>query len=179
MVAKSLTKLIDEAIVPAITLICGKMLGLFLATYFLKLPFTIQNSSFLKILPTIHFANLADYLIAENYSNLAMFGVAAVGTVYVLIRAHFFHESHIHPNLHAKLASRGLEWLVAPSYHLYHQAAIWLIFLWLTVGFLVLSSIQEITNPALAIIALVVTANFSWVLALDVERELEIARETQ
>ena len=173
--AKSLVKLIDEAIIPAVCLIVGKMLGLFLASYFLKLNFTLKSSEFLKILPAVNFQNLQDYTVAENYSNLAMFIVAATGTAYVLIRAHYFHESHIHPRLHAKLVSLGQEWLVAPSYHLYHQAVIWLIFLWLTVGFLVLSSILEITYPQITIIAFVIAVNFSWVFALDVEKEIEIS----
>ena len=176
MITKSLTKLIDEAIVPAAALIFGKMLGLFLVIYFLKMPFNIASGEILKILPSVHFANLADYTIAENYSNLAMFSIAALGTIIVLVRAHFFHESHIHPKLHAKLASLNLESLVVPSYHLYHQAAIWLIFLWLSVGFLIISTILGVTYPQIAIIAFVVAANFSWVFALDIEKEVEISR---
>ena len=174
MIAKSLVKLIDEAIIPAVILIVGKMLGLLAAIFFLRLPFTIANGEILKILPSVHFANLADYTIAENYSNLAMFTVAAFGTILVLVRAHFFHQSHIHPRLHAKLAYLNLESLVVPSYHLYHQAAIWLIFLWLSVAFLIISTIFSVTYPQIAIVAFVMAANFSWVFAIDVEKEVEI-----
>lgn len=161
---------------PAAALIFGKMLGLFLVIYFLKMPFNIASGQILKILPSVHFANLADYTLAENYSNLAMFSIAAVGTIFVLVRAHFFHESHIHPKLQARLVRLNLESLIAPSYHLYHQAAIWLTFLWLSVGFLIISTILGVTYPQIAIIAFVVAANFSWVFAVDVEQEIEIAR---
>lgn len=176
MVAKSLTKLIDEAIVPAVALIFGKMFGLLLASRFLNFSFTIQSRDILGILPSVHFVSLADYITAENYSNLAMFLVATAGTAFVLARAHFFHESHIHPRLHAKLIALNLKSLVAPSYHLYHQAVIWLTFLWLTVGFLILSSIVNITYPQISIIAFVLAANFSWILAVDIEKEVEISR---
>jgi hypothetical protein len=176
MITRSLIKLIDEAIIPAIALIVGKMVGLLASSYFLHLPFTIKNGEFLAVLPTVQFKNPQDYITAENYSNLAMFTVVAAGAAYILIRAHYFHQSHIHPRLHAKLTSLNLDWLVAPSYHLYHQATIWLIFLWLTVGFLVLSSILGITYPQITIIAFVVSANFSWILAVDIEREVEISR---
>lgn len=176
MITKSLIKLIDEAIIPALALIVGKMLGLFLASYFLNLPFEIKSRGVFWILPSVHFTNLADYIAAENYSNLAMFLVAALGTSFVLVRAHFFHESHIHPTLHAKLVYFSLERLIAPSYHLYHQAAIWLIFLWLTVGFLVISTILKITYPQITIVAAIVAANFSWIFAVDVEKEIEINR---
>jgi len=174
MVSKSLIKLIDEAIIPAAALIIGKMLGLFLASYFLKLPFVIKSSQVLWILPSVHFASLGDYTIAENYSNLAMFFVASAGTMFVLVRAHFFHQSHIHPVLHAKLVKLNLENLIAPSYHLYHQALIWLIFLWLTVGFLIISTLLQITYAQITIIAFLVAANSSWVFAIDVEKEIEI-----
>ena len=176
MIAKNILKLIDEAIIPSVALVLGKMAGLFIVIYFFNLPFNLENGQFFKILPSVRFSNLTDYIAAENYSNMAMFIVAALGTIMVLVRAHYFHESHIHPTLHAKLVSLNLENLVAPSYHLYHQAAIWLIFLWLTVGFLVLSSILGITYPYLAFIAFIIAANFSWVFAVDIEREIEIAR---
>ena len=176
MVAKSLVKLIDEAIIPAACLIVGKMLGLFLASYFLKLSFAIKSSQVLWILPSVHFANLQDYIIAENYSNLAMFFVASAGCMLVLVRTHFFHQSHIHPVLHAKLVKLNLESLIAPSYHLYHQALIWLIFLWLTVGFLIISTLLQVTYAQITIVAFIVAANFSWLFAVDIEKEIEISR---
>lgn len=176
MVAKSLVKLIDEAIVPATALIVGKMLGLLATVYFFNLPFSVEPHQILKILPSVHFANLTDYILAENYSNLAMFAVSAIGTVFILVRAHFFHDSHIHPALHARLAALNLQSLIAPSYHLYHQAAIWLTFLWLTVAFLLISAFVEITYPVTAAIAFIIAANFSWIFAMDIEKEIEISR---
>src|SRR3990167_6185599 len=104
MVAKSIIKLIDEAIIPALILIVAKMVGLFAASVIFSLPFEIKTRSFLQILPAISFQNMADYVRAENYSNLAMFAVAALGTIMVLVRVHFLHESHIEPKLHARLA---------------------------------------------------------------------------
>ena len=176
MIAKSLIKLIDEAIIPATALIVGKMIGLLAASYFFNLSFSIKNRGLLGLLPSVQFANLHDYILAENYSNLAMFLIASLGTIFVLIKAHFFHESHIHPTLHAKLLRLNLESLVAPSYNFYHQAAIWLTFLWLTVGFLVISTLLQVTYPQITIIAFVVAANFSWIFAVDVEREIEISK---
>lgn len=176
MLNKNIIKLIDEAIIPAVALIISKMLGLFLSSYFLHLPFEVKNSRIFWILPSVHFNNLTDYIRAENYSNLAMFLAASVGCFYVIIRAHFFHESHISPKLHAKLVSLSLDSLVAPSYHLYHQAAIWLTFLWLTTIFLVTSTILKITYPQLSVVAFIIAANFSWVFAMDIEREIEISR---
>jgi hypothetical protein len=180
MISKSIVKLIDEAIIPAISLIVAKMVGLFATSYYLNLQFTVRNSDLFGVLPSVQFLSLQDYIVAENFSNLAMFLVVALGSLFVLIRAHFLHESHIRPNLHAKLVSLNLDSLVAPSYHLYHQAAIWLVFLWLTTAFLLVSSILlKITYPLISAIAFIVTANFSWLFAIDIEKEVEISKIKQ
>lgn len=176
MVTTSLIKLIDEAIIPAVILIVVKMLSTFLSIYFLDLQFTIAKGQILFVLPTVHFQNITDFITAENYSNLAMFLAVTLGTTFVLVKAHFFHESHISPRLHARLVSLNLDSLVTPSYHLYHQAAIWLTFLWLTVAFLIISTLLKVTYPQITIIAVVIAANFSWIFAVDVEKEIQISR---
>ncbi len=175
--SKSIIKLIDEALIPAIALIVAKMVGLFLSAQLLHLSFTVKNASLLLVLPKVQFLNIQDYILAENYSNLAMFATAAVGTIFVLVRAHFFHQSHIHPNLQARLASLNLESLIASSYHLYHQALIWITFLWLTSGFLAISTIVlHITYPIISVLAFIITANFSWIFAMDIEKEVELSK---
>lgn len=176
MVPKTVIKLIDEAIIPAIILICAKTFGLIGASLIFDLPFTLQQRKILSFLPSVQFSSFQDYVSVENYSNLAMFIAAAAGTIFILVKAHFFHESHIHPKLQARLVRLNLETLITPSYHLYHQAAIWLTFLWLTVSFLFISSILKITYPQITIIAFIVAANFSWVFAIDVEKEIELSK---
>ena len=174
--AKSLIKLIDEAIVPALLLILAKGIGLFATVIFFNLPFTLEYRSIFGLLPSFRFATLQGYTTAENYSNLAMFAAVAAGAVIVVLKAHYLHESHISPRLHARLIALNLERLVQSSYHLYHQAGIWLVFLWLTFGFLTLSSVAKITYPQITIAAFLVTANLSWVFALDIEKEVEISK---
>ena len=161
---------------PAVFLILSKGAGLFLTIFLFNLPFSLEYGSIFGVLPSLRFGTLQAYTTAENYSNLAVFAAIAAGTVIVILKAHFLHESHIHPKLHAKLLRFRLERLVQSSYHLYHQAAIWLVFLWLTVGFLVVSSIAEITYPQITLAAFLVSANLSWVFALDVEKEIELSR---
>lgn len=178
MINKSLVKLIDEALLPAILLIIAKTAGLFLASYLLNLKFTVTVSNLFKVLPTVHFSNPQDYIVAENYSNVIMFLAASAGCAFVLVRAHFFHESHIRPSLHSKLVALNLDSLIAPSYHLYHQATVWLLFLWLTAGFLIMSTVIGITYAPISLIAFIMTANFSWILTIDIQKEVEISRES-
>ena len=179
MVSSSVIKLIDEAIAPAALLILAKLLGFFLVSYFGNVPITINFKDILGILPSIQFISVSDYIIAENYSNITMFMAVALGTLLVLSRAHFLHESHINPNVHTKIASLNLEKLIAPSYHLYHQAAIWLTFLWLTTVFLGTSTVfLKITHPAVSAVAFIVAVSFTWVLIHDIEKEIKINGET-
>ncbi|MEK7581433.1 MAG: hypothetical protein AAB512_04060 [Patescibacteria group bacterium] len=176
MVAKSLAKLIDEAIIPAVILIIAKMAGLLVSAYFFNFKYEVVFGGAFNVLPKVVFANLPNYVIAENYSNLAMFLTAAAGTLIVLMRAHFLHETHVTPQTQQKLASLNLENLILSSFHLYHIATIWLIFLWLSTGFLIASTISGVTYPQITVIALIVAANFTWIFAMDVQKEMEITR---
>lgn len=172
MVAKTITKLIDEAILPALLLIVAKVFGILLAAYFLKLNYTVAISIF----PKVSFNSLAGYKLAENYSNLAMFMTVAVGMLIILVRAHYLHDTHIKPKMQQKLAKANLENIIITSYSLYHKATIWLTFLWLTVAFLLISTALKITYPPITIVAVIVALNFSWIMAKDVQNEIEIRR---
>ena len=176
MVIKSLIKLIDEAIIPAVVLILAKMIGILASSYLFNLNFEIKSGSFLFFLPSINFLDIKDYILAENYSNFTMVLAAVLGTLIVLIRLHFLHESHVHPKLQLKLASISLEKIISPSYHLYHKVTIWLIFLWLTVAFLVLSTIYKITYLPITLTAIFVALNLTWITILDIEKEIDISR---
>src|SRR3990167_9739901 len=101
MVAKSLIKLIDEAILPALLLILAKGIGLFVTVLFFNLPFTLEYRSIFGLLPSYRFATLQGYTTAENYSNLVMFAAVAAGAIIVILKAHFLPESPISPKLHA------------------------------------------------------------------------------
>ena len=177
MIPKSLIKLIDEAIVPAVLLIIVKMAAILTTSYFLKLNFEVNINGFAQFLPRLSFPNIHDYILAENYSNLAMYTAVALGTLYILIKAHFLHQSHISPKLQQKLASVNFENIITSSFHLYHQAFIWLTFLWLTTAFLITSTLIKVTYTPIAVIALIITINFTWIFAVDVQKEIEIGRE--
>lgn len=177
MVAKTTIKLIDEAVIPAVVLIIAKILGLLFVNYLFKIDYSINPSGFLDFLPSITYSSPRDYIIAENYSNLAMFAAVTLGTLLVTIKAHFLHESHISPRFHQKMVRLNLEKFISTSFHLYHQAFIWLVFLWLVTIFLIISTLAEIIYPQISAIAVIIALNFSWILAVDVEKEIEIARD--
>lgn len=177
MVVKSIVKLIDEAIIPAMVLIIVKLLGVFFFNLILKTDYEVVQKSFLNLLPSVTYTSSTDYIRIENYSNLLMFVSAASGTMIVVLKAHFLHESHISPKLHQKLETMNLANLVSKSFHIYHQAVIWLIFLWLTTLFLLLSTLSKITYIQITAIAVIIAANLTWIFAADVQKEIEISGE--
>lgn len=172
MISPTLVKLIDQTIIPGLILVLGKFLGVILVAKIISAKFNLTFGNF--FFPTFSFTKLSDYQIVNSYSNLAMFAAVAAGCTFVLIRAHFFHASHITPQLHLRLLKLGLEGLIAETYQLYHQATVWLIFLWLATILILLQAFSQLSNPIIAIIAFLISLNFSWFLIADIEQEIEI-----
>jgi hypothetical protein len=129
---------------------------------------------FLFIFPVIKYTSYQDYFKINSYSNAIMFATVALGVIYVLIKAHFLHQSHIDPIFQAKLSRARLSRTIASSFHLYHQAAVWLIFLWLVTALLVFEAIFKISSQMLAVFAGIFAINSTWFLIVDVEHEVEI-----
>ena len=175
MIAKTLAKLIDEAILPGLVLVLGKFLGVILVAKIISANFRITLGEF--FFPSFSFSNYPTYYTVNSYSNLVMFAAVAIGAAFILVRAHFFHASHITPTMHVRLLKLGLQGLIAETYQLYHQAAVWLIFLWLATILVLSQAFFEISAPIIAIVAVLVTLNFSWFLIADIELEVEIFRE--
>lgn len=125
MYSKSLVKLIDEALIPAIILIAAKILGVTFVNYFYSLSWFFQGSA-------ITYKTMREFLLANSYSNLVMYSVILFGLSWVLIRAHYLHETHVHPKLAAQLARWNLAHLVEGTFEIYHEALVWISYLWLT-----------------------------------------------
>lgn len=131
MLAQTFAKLLDESIVPAVVIIAAKVLGLALANIVQNLPYTIEPGS--SILPwTVVYNSATEAQAANTFSNLIMYLVVLIGFGVVLFKAHFLHASHIPPQLSGRLAKLNLENFIYESFEIYHQALVWLSFLWIT-----------------------------------------------
>lgn len=172
MISKTLTKLIDEAILPGLVLVLGKFLGVVLVAKIISAEFKLISGEF--FFPSFSFSNFSAYYTVNSFSNLAMYVGVGLGCAAILVRAHFFHSSHITPKMHIRLLKLGLTGLIAETYQLYHQAAVWLIFLWLATILILVQSFFGLTSAAIAIISFLITLNFSWFLVADIEQEVEI-----
>jgi len=176
MVSKSLSALIDEAILPAFLLILAKFGGVVIVTLIIGSSWQLKFSSTLPLLPSFSYPDYQSYLVSNSYSNLLMYIALVFGCSFVLVKAHFFHSSHISPSLHAKLENLKLSFLISDTFSLYHQGVIWLLFLWLATVLILIQAFFELSYAWIAIISFLITLNFSWFFIADIEREIEIWR---
>jgi len=166
MLSKTLLKLIDEAILPAIVVISGKIIGVAVVTKHLKEPFTLALANIPHPTATI----------INTYSNLFSFGAITLGLTIILGKAYFLHSSHIHPKIAIKLHNRNLTSVIETTYELFHKSIVWISYQWLLTLLFVLQAYWEVTNWGFALACLLVTIIFSSLFIIDVDRELNIAK---
>lgn len=173
--SRSLLKLIDEAIIPALLVFGAKLVGLAVANYWHDLSWEIAEDA--SLLSLVSYRSEEAFLQANTLSNAFVLGAILIGFLWVLIRAHAFHGSHISPRLSVSLVQKKLTGLVVHSWELYHQAVIWLAFLWLALILFSIQSIYGVNEWWVVIAGTALALLFSWLLIMDVEKEIEIRKE--
>lgn len=171
--SRSLIKLIDEAIIPALLVFAAKLLGLAGVNAWLNLSW---DPSYGSVLPLFSYRSPEAFEIANSWSNLIVLVVIIVGLLAVLLRAHVFHTSHISPWLSVTLIRRKMTALAASSWDVYHQAVVWLAYLWLALMLFALQAVYGISWWWIDIAGTVIALFCSWLLIADVEHEIEIER---
>src|SRR5690606_31605164 len=117
------------------------------------------------------------FLKANTISNVFVLGTILVGFLWVLVRAHMFHGSHISPKLSVSLVQKQLTGLVIHSWELYHQAVIWLAYLWLALILFTIQAIYGVSEWWISITGTILALIFSWLLIMDVEKEISLRKE--
>ena len=170
MISKTLVKLVDEAILPAVVLVSAKLLSGILVTEALGLKWTWQDFG-------MSFHSPGDFLKDNSYSALVMFGIILVFTIWVLFKSHVFHDSHISPSVSVKVLSLNLPRLIQSSFELYSQATVWLSYSWLTTAMLGVSAFSNLIYPWVFYVALGLSLLTSVAMIIDIEREVVINHE--
>ncbi|MCL5412010.1 MAG: hypothetical protein M1150_04765 [Patescibacteria group bacterium] len=169
----SILKIIDEAILPAFLVVGAKIGGVLIVTKLFALDFTLTQSSFFSI-PLIGYSSSDSLTVVNTVSSILTTMMVMLGLGWVLIKAHHFHASHIHPKLATKLAQNGLENLIQDSFEIYHQALVWLSLLWFTF-FLSVTQFYYGVLAAWAVIAILAFGLIlSLIFILDVKKEIDL-----
>ncbi len=165
MIRKTLLKLIDEAVVPSIFLVATKVVSTLMINRLLDLSWEFSQGR------VVYFSK-EDFLLANSYSSLATFLAIVLGLLWVMVKVNFFHEDHIHPRLSAKLHESNLTQIIQSTLTIYSQAAIWLIYAWLTTVILLVQAWFNLSYRWVGGVGLGVSLLATIILAIDVERDL-------
>lgn len=170
MFSKILTKLIDQAIVPAIVLLAIRVISVVLVSKYFLIDMTITQSGFT-------FSRSNDYILVNSYSTLFMVITLTVGLLYILLKSYIFHETHVSPQMTAKLFSLRISSLIQTSFDVYSQGVVWLSYLFLI---MIVSGVSALFNLIFAwvfytsaVLAIISTI----LLILDVENELVVSKD--
>ena len=140
----SFIKLIDYSLFPAIILVLGKLIGVFFIAALFSIKIEIINfSSAVFAFETV--VASADLPIVSSYSDLLTFIFMAFGFAIIIIKAVYFHDSHISFTTLNKLLKYNLLSILKSSFELYHSGTVWLIFLWLANLLILLNVIMQRT----------------------------------
>ncbi|MCA9383040.1 hypothetical protein KC909_01620 [Candidatus Dojkabacteria bacterium] len=174
--SNSLVKLIDNSLLPAILIIFGKFLGIYLANFIFGAEIGItSNSTGVFSFQTV--TTQEDLVLVSTFSDLFMFSLVALGFIINLVNAVFFHNSHINVNLVAKLAHLNLLSIVKSSYELYHSGVTWFIFTWVA-SFLVLFNVAlGKTTGWTGIVVVLFSIALSVALFRDLLKEIELSKK--
>ncbi len=165
MFAKTLIKLIDYAILPAFLIIGAKIISIVFLTNYFGVDFVIDRMQ-------ITIQNSAEFIAINSYSSLIMFFTIIAGLIWVTIKAHVFHDTHITPAFSAKLFSMNMEDLIHTSETIFAQAFIWLSYAWISTIIFGIHAYYNMMYTWIFWLALSVTVFATGALALDIEREI-------
>jgi len=175
--SKILVKLIDYALLPASLLVVGKFLGLLFAINIFNLDWGIKNipGSLFSVRPVFY---SEDIILASTYSDLIMFIIMTIGFSFILIQAVYFHNTHVSPRTLMKLASYNLLGLIKSTFEVYHQAAIWSIFIWVVDLLILFNVLTSKTEVWVFVFSCITSLILTVLLLRDVSKEIEISKKS-
>ena len=170
---RSLLRLIEYSILPAVVIILAKFGGI----YFAAALFNIQIDLTASATSWLTFQNLVaakDIVVVSSYSDLFMYLGVAIGMSVILVQALYLHDSHISPNMVNRLAKNNLLSLIRSSFDLYHSGVVWLIFLWLANILILVNTIRSLTDLWTLFICTIFTISYSIIFVKDLFAEIEL-----
>jgi len=165
MLSKTLIKLIDYAVFPAVIVVTSKVLGSIILLNKFNVGYEANGLS-------IVFKNVEGFVAVNSYSSLIMFLAVLAGLMWVVLKAHVFHDTHIAPILSATLVELELDELINDTKTIYSQAFIWLTYAWLTTAIVGIQVYFGMTYAWVFYFSLTFSVLATALLAYDVEREL-------
>jgi len=173
---KSLLKLIEYSILPAICIFAAKLAGIFVTGLIFNIPIDLRNQAqgllfFQTLVPQ------ADMIVVITYSDLFMYLVVVLGMTVILIRSVYFHDSHISSTMVSRLAKYNLLGLMQSSYELYHSGMIWLAFLWCANVLIGINVYRGLTETWALAVTVLFSLSYSIIFFKDLLAEIQLSND--
>lgn len=170
MYAKTLVKLIDYAIFPAVLIAFAKVGSAILFSQYFNFSYKTDGVR-------IVFESVEAFIAVNSYSSLVMFFAVLAGLGWVIVKANLFHDTHISPSFSARLFSMNLEDLIHTTETIYAQAFIWLSFAWLITIIFGVYSYFGLSYLWVFFLSLAFSILATALLIIDIEREIKSDKE--
>ncbi len=172
--SKLLKRALKYAIVPAILMIAGKILGIFIVTLKYGYPIEIGNDINGFFSTQIYFDDSQITYFVNSISDLVMLIVISVPLIYQILKTSLFQSTLNNPKTIVKAAKFNiLTWITTDNTTFLH-IFVWCAFLWLTTGLIIKNGIEGDTYSWIAYLAGTLSL-FSGLLTLKIF-EIEIDR---
>lgn len=176
--SKTLLDYLDEILLPSSLMIVSKFVGVFVAILIFGVDWTLKEYSS-ELFAFGETTTLSDAMTITTYSDLFMFIVMALFFSFSVVRAVFFHTTHISQELLYKLTVNNLNGLVRSSFVIYKSASIWLTFTLISNLIILYNVAQGKSYTWILPITLFFSFSLVIILLTDVAREVKAQRKSQ
>ncbi len=171
MFSKTLIKLIDYAIFPAVLIVAAKIIGIVFLTHYFQADYAVDGVR-------LSFENFENFIAINSYSSYFMLASVLGGLIWVVVKAHVFHDTHVTPSLSAKLYNSNMQGLIHNSETIFSQAFIWLSYAWLLTIMFGVQSFYALSYWSVFWFSLIASVVATVLLVVDVEREVSPKKNT-
>lgn len=153
----SALKFIDKAILPAVLLVAGKVLTIFLLALVFSVPWSFNSINGNYGFFFINFANSNDAFFLNNLSDFVMLLTVSVGFLWTIFRGSHFREDRLHPITTARLHKSGREGLIIKQRAALTEGLVWLSLSWVVLFLILNNCLQGYTSQVVFGFAAVAT----------------------
>lgn len=165
MIKKTLISLVDYAIFPAVLIVGIKILSIIVLLNYLGIDYKVSGAKLIL-------SDFQSFVVVNSYSSYLMLAVIISGLSWVLIKAHLFHDTHISPALTSKLYNMDMEDIIESTKVIYSQSFIWISYLWIVSLMFGVQVYFGLTYKSLFYVSLGLAVLMTFILAIDLEKEL-------
>lgn len=151
--SKLLKRALRNSLVPAILMIAGKALGIFIVSGKYGFPLEIGNDINGVFSTQIYFEDQQVTYFVNSISDLLMLIVIAVPTVYQIAKTAIFQSTLSNPKTIVKVAKFNMIQWVTRDDTTFLKIFVWCAFLWLCTGIIIKSAFEGDTYTWIAILS--------------------------